>query len=337
MENGISITPNMTLEEINTLPEFDAVKDHLIGGGKAWFTGETGQDTLLDLEAKHLTWNTEDIVYGLKNLQRVALSGKRYVFHFNKDQPMVSLLYVPAVKRTKKTFVLLLGGGAYGAVCTMIESLPVAAWFNAKGFDCFCLNYRTAIPESFVSGLMPKPLEDIASALCFIKERETELGLSISDYCLAGFSAGGHLSALWGTAHLGARHYGLPSPCGLLLAYPLISLSTLSKQGEEFLVKGLFGAEKWKNVMSVYEIIKHIDKDYPKTYAVQCMDDDTVLPKNADMMEKALQSKNVPCLIERYLHGGHGFGLGSKTPGTVWLKHAIGFLLGSENDDDGTD
>ncbi len=322
----MQFTKDTSLAEINIFPAFSAVKDRLIGGGAAWFSGEAGQDTLSDVQAKHPTWNAEDILYGLTNLQRIAETGKPYVFLPNESHPQVSLLYISAAMRTQKSFVLLCGGGAYGAVCTMVESLPVAAWFNTCGYDCFCLNYRTATPDSFVAGLMPKPLEDVADALRFIRMREASFGLSAEEYFLGGFSAGGHLAALWGTAHLGARQYGLPAPQGLLLAYPLISLSTLPPNVRDFLASGLFGAGNQKTTVPHYEIIDQIDPDYPKTYLVQCVDDDTVPPVNADLMESALKKAGIAHRIERFPHGGHGFGLGSKAPGTQWLEAATEFL-----------
>lgn len=96
----------------------------------------------------------------------------------------VKLTYLPAQKRTEDYCIILLAGGAYGAVCTMVESLPVAAKFNELGIDCFCLNYETATPDSFEKGLLPAPLDDLAKSCKLIFETDK---FDYKTYCVCGF------------------------------------------------------------------------------------------------------------------------------------------------------
>ena len=126
---------------------FPAMKGQFISGGD-FLTGSNAEKTLAQLHSEQPAWGPEDILYGLENLHRVSDSKVQLVWPL----PHASLVYLPAAKKQHTAFAVLAAGGAYGAVCTMVEAMPVAARLNALGFDCFCLNYRTAVPESFVSG-----------------------------------------------------------------------------------------------------------------------------------------------------------------------------------------
>ena len=151
------IKKNTTLKEIYNISKLTDIKDCLISGGN-FFEGESAEMTLEQLHEKNPTWATNDMIFGLERL----LKSEFQVFPLYKNESEkrnVKLTYLPAQKRTEDYCIILLAGGAYGAVCTMVESLPVAAKFNESGIDCFCLNYETATPDSFEKGLLPAPLE----------------------------------------------------------------------------------------------------------------------------------------------------------------------------------
>lgn len=195
------------------------------------------------------------------------------------------------------------------------------------GITCFCLNYRTAVQESFVSGLMPKPLDDLAAAWRFIQSHQEAFGVNAESYMVGGFSAGGHTTALWGTAHLGFRKYGIPAPKMLLLGYPLITMENM-RPGPvtDYINLGLFGAGHTIEDIRRYAVNRHVDAAYPKVYLAQSLDDDTVHPKDSEDFGTALHEAGVPFRIERPGSGGHGFGLGSATPANGWVERAVAFL-----------
>ena len=217
-------TENTRLQEICKAEHLLPIRDCLISGGR--FFEENGLLTLAQLQERSPTWNAKDLLYGLRRLEEPY---KVCSVYGGEDPRMaaVKLTWLPAREKKHETFVILLAGGAYGAVCTMAESLPVAARLNELGYSCFCLNYRTAVQESFVHGLMPQPLEDLAAAWRYIRGHADEFGVDPQDYAVSGFSAGGHTAALWGTENLGARKYGLPQPKFLILGYPLITMANV--------------------------------------------------------------------------------------------------------------
>lgn len=232
---------------------------------------------------------------------------------------------MPAEERKTDRFVILNAGGTYGAVCSIVEAIPVAARLNEMGIDCFCLNYTTADEESMKTGLMSAPLDDLASAWKYIRDNREKFRIDPENYYVAGFSAGGHLTGMWGTA-LGAARYGIPQAKGLILAYPLISVGTLDGGMKDMLQKGLTGENSSPADMDAYSIEKHVAPDYPATYLIQCEDDDAVPVSNSYIMEDALNRVHVKNLVERYEKGGHGFGLGSRIGDGNWVENATEFL-----------
>ncbi|MBQ3384312.1 MAG: alpha/beta hydrolase [Erysipelotrichaceae bacterium] len=322
------INGNITLEELNDLSELKDMKNLFITGWNEQFSGEQGRRTLNDLQAEYPAWDSEDISYGLNRLSKIAASGIQYVYEL-KDGG--NLIYLPSDDRKSEYYFILCAGGAYGSVCTMVESLPVAAKLNEMGFDCFCLSYHVATAESFVSGLMPQPLADLALAIKFIGDNE-EFSLDHEKYFLAGFSAGGHLVSCFSLNSVGAAHYGVSQPKGLLLAYPLISLDTFENQKvRDFMMAGLFGAADTAKTAEKYDIIMNMDESFPQTFYTYCLDDDSVPIINADIMKKALEDRGIRNEFICFQEGGHGFGLGSKITGNNYVEKAISFLLKGVN------
>lgn len=335
----MNVTKDTTLRELNEAPELAVCRDALISGGN-YFYGETADLSLQSLQDRFGTWNAADMVYGVTRLLQVLRSGEPTVSSVYSgaeiaEEPrkaQAKLFFLPApepVRKKGNPFVLLTSGGAYGAVCTLSESLPVAAKLNELGYDCFCLNYRTAVPEDIEHGLFPKPLDDLAAACAYIKTHETDFGVDAGCYIAGGFSAGGHLAAMWGTEHLGARHYGLPQPKALLLDYPLISMDTMPDSPvKTFMLNMMFGEPHDRAAEEDYQIHAHIDRSYPPVFHVQAKDDTTVLPINASLMKAALEQMDIPYRLELLEEGGHGFGLGSGTKAAGWVERAMDFIKG---------
>lgn len=332
----MEIAKEMKIKDIHQVPEFKQAKGHLISGSEDFFKGENGELTLVQLQEKNPTWNHHDLLYGLERLREVALVHPQYVYpvysveDVEQDSHLqqVQLLYLPSEKKVEgQPIAILLAGGAYGAVCTMVETLPVAARFNELGVTCFCLNYRTAVQESFVSGLMPKPLDDLAAAWRYIHKHQDGFNVDAENYIVGGFSAGGHTTALWGTEHLGYRNYGIPSPQMLMLGYPLITTENLPTGPiADYINLGLFGDQHSSEDIHRYSANYHVDAEYPRVYLVQSKDDDTVPIKDAEDYVAALEKAYVPFHIEYAESGGHGFGLGSATPLSGWVERTMAFL-----------
>lgn len=319
----MQITKDMTLREIIQCPEFAPMQGKFLSSALGDQLKDKYDLTLVQLQEKTPTWYHADILLGLNRLYDVAQQGNQYVFELSNG---VSLIHMPATVKKYDSFALLMAGGAYSVVCTMVETLPVAAKLNELGMDCFCLNYRTASNSDYVKGLMPKPLEDVATALHFIEQNEALFGVDAKNYIAGGFSAGGHLAAMWGTEHRGARSFCLPNPKLLLLGYPLISMETMVDPMSKIIAMGLLGAIHKKAKVLEYAADRHVDENYPPVFLVQAKNDDTVPIGQSYAMEEALRTAGVHHVMERPEVGGHGFGLGNATPAKGWPERALVML-----------
>ncbi|MBO6127911.1 MAG: alpha/beta hydrolase [Pseudobutyrivibrio sp.] len=323
----VEINKTTTLHDLNQNANLTQVKDILIGGGKGAFYNDFGNMTLQQLHEKQPTWDVDDMLLGIQRVIELNKLGVPYVFYPVKGkEETVQLIYVPAKKKKTDSYVVLCAGGGYGAVCTMVESLPVAAKLSELGIDSFCLNYTTFHPEDKKCGYIHKPLNDLAESILWIRNHSEDFDINPNSYYVGGFSAGGHLAAMWGT-NSGSGKYGINNAKGLLLVYPLIAIETLMDcELKDLLYEGLLGEHNVNQVEEKCNINLNIDYKYPKTYLIQSIDDDTVPIVNADLMEDALNKKSIPNKIRKVQSGGHGFGLGSKLPDGTWVNEAVSFL-----------
>ena len=103
------------------------------------------------------------------------------------DKRDVKLFYLPADEQpSDKPFMLLLSGGGYNCVCSMVESFPTAVRLNQLGYNCFALNYRVQKNRQELEPVLPKPEEDIAAALRFISKNQDQFGQKNMEYVIAG-------------------------------------------------------------------------------------------------------------------------------------------------------
>ena len=132
----MEITKDMTLRKIMELPCFAQMQGQFVSTSMGdWFQDKYDL-TLPQLQEQNPTWFHEDLLYGLHRLQEVACEKEQYVYEVREG---VKLIHLPALEKKYTTYVILMAGGAYGAVCTLGEALPVAAKLNELGMDCFCL------------------------------------------------------------------------------------------------------------------------------------------------------------------------------------------------------
>lgn len=325
----MEITEKTTMKELAELPAFAPMKNAFVGTPGDWRNVFKDEWTFEDITKNSPTWYYGDIVYGVKRLYEVAESGEEYVFSLYSEEEIeadpakrqVRLIYHPAEAPRTDLCALLLSGGGYGAVCTLAESMPVAARLNDLGVTAFSLNYRTATEESMKVGLIPKPLEDVARAIRFMKER---FSIDPDKLIVGGFSAGGHLAGLWGAKY---AEYGLNKPLMLMLDYPLVTYENYPEGIANMLAGGLLGAAALQDreKMQTMSVHRLVTGDFPKTYIVTALDDDTVPAQDSRDLEEALCQENIPHLVERVEHGGHGFGLGSVTQAAGWVDRALAF------------
>lgn len=249
------------------------------------------------------------------------------------DKRQVKLVYMPG--EDDMPYVLVCPGGAYARQWGLIEGLAAGARLNRLGYPAFVLYYRTRQKPPFSAPLMPGPIEDLARAVAFIGENRKKFKVRKEGYAVAGFSAGGHLAAEWGSVNHGWRTFGQEPPAALLLAYPSIStdvfydnlekMPEFARQSSEFYLSRIMGAGFTREGLEEYSVEHHMDKNYPPVYLAACEDDPVVPVACSRLFLEKLGELGVPYGARIGKIGGHSFGVGDKTEVDGWLEEAVEF------------
>jgi acetyl esterase/lipase len=134
-------------------------------------------------------------------------------------------VFLPRTGTGNGAAVIVAPGGAYLGLAINHEDRQVADWFAARGITAFVLKYR--LGKKY---LYPVPLRDAQRAIRLVRSYQKKYNLAPDRIGMAGFSAGGHLTAMAGTSfdngqpdapdpvdRLGCR------PDFLILGYPWIN------------------------------------------------------------------------------------------------------------------
>ena len=316
----MKLPEQITFGELKSIPPFDRVKDALMVA-----PGPMGQ--MMDrvrIDRCPAGWSEAGIRFGLEKLA-CALDRDQVLYPvYEKDEcasspekSAVNLLYFPPETDPEgKPFVVICPGGSYLAVCAAAEGFPVAGRLAELGYPVFILEYRVG-----KAPVLPAALDDLAAAIRWIFQKKESFGIS-GAYVVGGFSAGGHLAALWGTDSAGYRHYGIAKPEALLLGYPLIQTDKADSPETEAALSILQDQNTEKED---YSILLHTD-GFPPCYLVRCKDDEVLSGQHALSLKASLDKLGIPCDLEEGERGGHGFGDGRGTSVEGWVDRAHRFL-----------
>lgn len=323
-----NVTLETTIGELTENKKLEQVSDYL-------FTHMT--DDVYKNTVSHYDNHVCGIMPSLERICEITEAGKNLVYDVYSEEQIAGLPELNEVKvihfpgDSDKPFVLVCPGGGYAREWVLVEGYPVAEQLNRMGYTAFILIYRTG-----QTGLLPKPLDDMAQALAFILKENSRFRVQTDNYAVAGFSAGGHLVTQWGTKENGYLKYGLKKPGALFLGYPGCSTDVFyeSLQGsvnpvyyesmKKFLER-IGGTDFTKESLRKYSAEYQMDHEYPATYLVHCQDDPVVPVESSYVMKDNLtkhQIRNITRFPER---GGHSFGIGNGTGADGWLKEAVSF------------
>lgn len=277
------------------------------------------------------------LVYRIKDLVKFHhINPESLAVVFNRMKERVddnTLFYHPLEKKDtgvfsfligeNRPFVLILPGGAYLDVCSLVEGFEVALKFNDLGYNAFIGNYSVGREAHY-----PSPMDDVSKMIEYIFSHSDEFHISTDNYGICGFSAGGHLASSWGTKSLGYMKYGKEKPGMEILCYPVITMGEHTNEASRKTL--LKEDENNKDIQDKYSIETLVDSDYPKTYIWQCIHDDCVPFENSLMLKEALDRNGVKCYLKRVDDSVHGWGLGVNTPSEGWAEDSV--RMWREND-----
>lgn len=319
-----TITEKTTIGELRRIPEYEELSDYII---------QSDLEPEGILEKKTIgeigSIQTKTFLAGLDNLNNAIKNNIKIAYDIWSDEDKkkdpakirTKLIFLPGT--AERPYIVVCPGGAYMAVCSLIEGFPVADILNRLGYNVFILNYRVTTQP-----LIPKPQEDLAQAIRFIRDNHKAFRVPADDYAVCGFSAGGHLAASWGSDNMGFRFYNLPAPGALLLAYPALSAYTFSREDEvgAAYIKTMLGADfEKKEKLDAVSVEKHVTSGFPPTYVIHAEDDSTVSVHASELLADELKRWNIPYRFEKVSKGGHGFSTGYGLEAEGWIERAAEF------------
>ena len=219
--------------------------------------------------------------------------------------------YLPT--QANGTAVVVCPGGSYCWLDKQTEGRRVAEHLQAEGYAAFVLEYHTIgwfrwfFHTRVLTGKMlaPRPLDDAAAALAYVRSNADRLGIAADRVGIMGFSAGGHL-ALWAAERLSPESGG-PNFC--VSVYPVVSLShpayTHRRSRRALLGERHKRDARWQQALSLE---RHADDVQVPVMLVNCKDDPVVDYQNSELMDAALTTAAKPHVYLQYDAGGHGFG-----------------------------
>lgn len=264
-------------------------------------------------------WNLTLMLEGLEHVY--ACCSRRQVFYpiydtTEDDKDLTGLAAFPLEKKSK--FVVIVPGGGYGAVCSLLDGYSYAKELNAMGYAAFVVCYRVT-PHT-----QPTPQADLARAVRFILDHAEQFNLDTRDYGVMGFSAGGHLAASFGVQDLGYGAYDLPKPGTMFICYPVIIMGTGSHTNSEENFLGPAGSRD-EALTRRWSLEKRVTADYPPTFLWQCVGDPAVSIRNSACFAEALDAQGVPHIYETFPYASHGLPADAPLNDKQWLNRAVAF------------
>jgi acetyl esterase/lipase len=227
------------------------------------------------------------------------------------DIPMLTP-YLCESNATGAAMVICPGGGY--AHLAPHEGNDYALWLNQHGVTCFVLKYRLG-----ANGYRhPSELQDATRAVRTIRARADEFKIDPKRIGIMGSSAGGHVASMLMT-HFDAGDTNSADvieqqssrPDIGILCYPVITMGEFAHHGSKNLI---LGRNPSPELVQETSSELHVAANTPPCFIWCTSEDKTVPPENTLMFAGALRKNHVPFDLHIYQKGGHGMGLGDRTP-----------------------
>lgn len=200
-------------------------------------------------------------------------------FVFLKDRPDLKMDIYRPQSTGRLPVVLVIHGGGWRSRSGDMAS--VCRDLAAQGFVALNLTYRLAPQHVY-----PAALEDVRTALKFVRDFPADFGVDPERIFVWGFSAGGHLALM----------LGLPADSGIKAIVAGAAPSNLSAYPRSPLVKMFLGKnrdddpELWKSASP----ISHVSKDSPPVYMYHGKSDMIVGVDQTRALKALLEKNGVP-------------------------------------------
>ncbi|MFC0674673.1 alpha/beta hydrolase [Brachybacterium hainanense] len=260
----------------------------------------------------------------------------------------------------RRPAVLVLPGGAYIG-CSDREGEPVALAFAALGYHAFVLRYSVHGDWGFLDGgrierrersIHPAPLHDVAAAMGIIRDRAEEWLVDADRIAVAGFSAGGHNAAMYGTrwddrAVVEAAGGTPVRPAALVLGYPMTDYPLLHEapapgdggapRTHDAASMALFGrTDPSDSLLREVSPALHVTAATPPAFLWHTAADALVPVEQSLSFARALARQGIPFELHVFEGGDHDLSLATQAtarldsqivpPAAAWTRLAAAWL-----------
>jgi len=204
----------------------------------------------------------------------------------------------------ERPLAIILPGGGY-QFYSQRESEIIALNYLAQGFAAVVVDYQLANQPP----VLPTALYQLGTVIAYFRQHAAEEHLAVDKFLLAGFSAGGHVAALYAdlwsapflTQALGVATQHL-AVNAVALAYPVIGLRLgwPTTEAEKTAITG-----GWP----YHEADQLVTPDNPPTFIWATQNDEQVPAENTLKYVQALITAGVPVHNTIYQKGPHGLSL----------------------------
>lgn len=320
-----NITPATTMKEIRANPS--------IQGSGLYTYVHTWERDCEKLQHNHDDETLEEVVgsasapscaAGLNCLVENYNAGIRVTYKLYTPEEIAAkpsrdhaeMYYFPAEQPGAK-YAVVLSGNALVYSGELRGGVSTAWELHEQGYAVFALRYRIGKEAG-----EDAPLDDLGRAIQFITAHAADFGVQTEGYALLGYSSGGQIAGVFGSAEKGWQKYGVPKPGALLLAYPINDF-TIAKP----IYCALMDVDDWMQEHYYdYALSNLIAPGYPPVFLWYGKSDRTLklfgFEQQGPALQKALEADSIPYEEKVYEKAGHGIGIGLGTEAEGWLAEA---------------
>lgn len=282
---------NTLVNDIINDPLFDGYGQFIFPTGFNYPSSTMKISNINSLLPYHSHINTDTTIAVLEYFYQKAKNQEKIFYQIYTDE---QIKQDPSKKETGLFFfkgrkngptAIINAGGGFVYVGSIHESFPHALTLSKQGYNAFALQYRTYSAQT--------ACQDLAAAIVFIFEHQSELEVSMDCYSLWGGSAGARMAAYLGS--YGTNAFKQPD-------YPRAGTIIMQYTGHN----------------------DYTPND-PPTYVCVGKKDGIAYWKTMEKRIEHLKASGIETEFHCYPNLGHGFGLGINTTAEGWINDAIAF------------
>ncbi|QIL91268.1 alpha/beta hydrolase [Microbulbifer sp. SH-1] len=217
-----------------------------------------------------------------------TLPAGKVILKRNVSTPTLTV-FPAATEKRNNTSMLVLPGGAFGALAWDVEGTEIAQWLSERGITAFLLKYRVKSWPVSAGDNVPMSLDDLikilepgrkiavadaTQAIKVIRENSDTLEIDRNKVGMIGFSA------------------GAVTTMGVLLESP--------RKNQPDFAAPIYGMTMISGTPA---------KDAPPIFIVAAQDDSTIPVQSSIEIFELWNDINRPSALHIYETGGHGFGM----------------------------